>query len=397
MNPRAKTYTILGMRKLVSLFFILTLVVYFITSSGKTPYDYFTRLADSFAQGKYYLEDNPPWLSELIPAENNKYYVVYPPMPAILSIPFVLIFGHNFQQQYLAHILGAGIVGLTMLTAWKFKKDLKLLIFIGLLVSVGNIIWFLSSVGSSWYLGQVCAAFFMTAAIYESLNKKRAILTGIFLGAMFLSRIHTVLIFPLFLYLYFDKKMWLKNYLSLTFGAIPFLLFNFYYNFVRFGTIFDQAYFILPSVLNELDKPWFANGVANPIYIPNNLRVMFLSFPVITQTFPYIIPSWAGLAIWITTPLFIFTLFNKIKDKLVLNSWISIILIFIVVASHGGTGWTQFGYRFAVDFYPLLFLLLIKYFSHNKIKKIHWILLFIGIVVNTWGVLFINKFGFVTF
>ena len=28
------------MRKLISLFFILTLVVYFITSPGKTPYDY---------------------------------------------------------------------------------------------------------------------------------------------------------------------------------------------------------------------------------------------------------------------------------------------------------------------------------------------------------------------
>jgi hypothetical protein len=262
------------MRKLVSIFFILSLVIYFLTSAGKTPYDYFTRLGSAFLQGKYYLEENPPWLSELIPTEDKKYYVVYPPMPAILSIPLVAIYP-NFEQQHLAHILGAGIVALTILIAAKFNKDTKFLIFIGLLVSVGNIIWFLSSVGSSWYLGQISAAFFMTAAIYEALGKKRTYLTGIFLGAMFLSRIHTVLVFPLFLYLYFDKKEWLKNYVGLAVGGLPFLAFNFYYNFIRFGTIFDQAYFILPAVLNELDKPWFINGVANPVYIPDNIRLCF--------------------------------------------------------------------------------------------------------------------------
>jgi hypothetical protein len=111
-----------------------------------------------------------------------------------------------------------------MIIAWKFKKDYKLLIFMGLLTSIGNIIWFLSSVGSSWYLGQICAAFFLTAAIYESFNKKRLLLTGLFLGAAFLSRLHVALSFPLFLYLYFDKKKWFKNYLLITLGALPFLL-----------------------------------------------------------------------------------------------------------------------------------------------------------------------------
>jgi hypothetical protein len=109
------------------------------------------------------------------------------------------------------------------------------------------------------------------------------------------------------------------------------------------------------------------------------------------------IPSWAGLSILITTPLFIYTLFNKLKDKLVLFTWISIIPIALVVLSHGTTGFAQFGYRFAVDFYPLFFLLIIKYFSKNKIETIHWVLLSVGILVNFWGVIFINKFGFVSF
>lgn len=375
----------------------MTLVVYFITSPGKTPYDYFTRLADSFLQGKYYLEESPPWLSELIPAGENKFYVVYPPMPAFISMPARFVFKDKFEQQYLAYILGAGIVALTMSISWKLKKDKKLLIFIGLLTGFGNIIWFLSSVGSSWYLGQISAAFFLTAAIFESLSKKRAVLVGIFLGAAFLSRLHTIFSFPLFLFLFYDKKNWLTNYFKIGLSAFPFLLFNFFYNYIRFGTITDQAYFLLPQLLGETNAPWFKYGVLHPRYISNGLKTMFLEMPKILKVFPFIQPSWNGLAIWITTPVFIFSFLAPFKEKIVKYSWISIILIMLVIISHGGNGFAQFGYRFAVDFYPLLFLLLIKYFSKNKITKIHWLFLIFGIIVNLWGVLWINKFGWVGF
>ena len=121
---------ILGKKKLIFpiFIFIISLVVYYLTSSGKTPYDYFTRLAASFLKGKYYLTENPTWLNELIPGDNNKYYVVYPPMPAILSLPFVFILKNFFQQQYLSHLLGAEIVILTIKLALKIKKDIKLAI-----------------------------------------------------------------------------------------------------------------------------------------------------------------------------------------------------------------------------------------------------------------------------
>lgn len=406
MNPSIKTYTILGMRKIAFAFFIISLIIYFISSAGKTPFDYFTRLSDSFLAGKYYLTENPPWLSELIPAGANnqslasqnpsKFFVVYPPMPALLAIPFRFIFGEGFQQQYLAHILGAGIVFLTMLISWTIKRSKALAIWSGLLVGVGSIIWYMSASGSVWYLGQISAAFFLTAAIYEGLSKKRPFLVGIFLGAAFLSRLHTILSLPLFLYLLYDKG-WFKKYFYLGLGILPFMAFNFYYNFIRFGTIFDQAYFLLPGILNELDKPWFAKGVINISYIPNNIQAMFWTFPKILQTFPYIQPSWAGLAIWITTPAFVYSLWAPIKENIVKISWISILLIFLVVASHGGTGWAQFGYRFAVDFYPILTLLTIKAVSKGKLIWHHWLLLVIGIIVNLWGVIWINKFGWVSF
>ncbi len=382
------------MRKLSLILFVIILIVYRLASGGATPYDYFTRLSDSFLQGKIYLQENPPWLNELIPAGEGKFFVAYPPMPAIIAMPFRLIFGQKFHQEYLSIILGAGISLLVMKIAWQIKKDRKLVIWSGLLTGFGTIIWFLSSVGSSWYLGQITSAFFLMVAIFEAIKSKRPFVVGLFLGASYLSRIHTILAFPLFLYLLFDKKDWFKRYFYFGLGVLPFILFDFYYNFIRFGVIWDKGYYLIPGVLNER---WFAKGLFDLSYIPDNIKVAFASLPKFSKTFPYVTPSWAGLSIWITTPAFIYALFANIKEKIVQFSWLSILMIAFIVFGHGTTGFAQFGYRFAVDFYPILIFLTIKGVARTGIKWHHWLLLFISILVNLWGVLWINKFGWVGF
>jgi len=386
---------ILGKKKFILpiFIFIITLVVYYLTSAEKTPYDYFTRLATSFLKGKYYLTQNPAWLNELIPAGNNKYYVVYPPMPAILSMPFVFILKDFFQQQYLAHLLGAGIVLLTINLSLKIKKDIKLALWSGILVGLGSIIWYLSTNGSSWYLGHLSSCFFLMASLNESFGKKRPFLVGALLGASYLSRLTTILSFPLFLYLIKGGKR-MKNIVKFALGIMPFLTFNFFYNFIRFGTIFDKGYLLIPGVLDEI---WYEKGLFSLSYIPKHLKIIFASFPIFQKEFPFVIPSWAGLSIWITTPAFLYSLFSNIKEKVVKISWIVIILISLVIFSHGTTGFTQFGYRFAVDFYPFLFLLVIKSVTETGLKPIHYVLLAISIIVNLWGVTWINIFGWVSF
>ncbi len=372
---------------------LAVLIIYSATSGGATPYNYFIRLATSFLQGKYYLTENPPWLSELVPDIGGKFYVIQPPMPAILALPFVFIFGKNFQQQILAHIVGAGLVILTMLLSFRIKRDAKLAIWSGLLVGLGSIIWYEAATGSVWYLGQITSAFFLTAALVEAFGKKRPILIGIFLGATFLSRLHVILALPFFLYiLYKNKASFLKNFFFLGLGMAPFFIFNFWYNFVRFGSIFDKGYFLVPGIYSE---PWFSKGMLNIAYIPEHLKVIFLMLPKFISKMPFIEPSWGGLAIWITTPAFIYSLRANIKENITKLSWLSIFLIFLLVSLRGGTGWTQFGYRYAIDFYPFLTLLTIKGVAKTGLKWHHWLLLSISILVNFWGVIFINKFGFV--
>lgn len=381
------------MKKLVVFAFLFSLIVYFVTSAGRTPYDYFTRLSDSFLQGKLYITQNPPWLSELIPAGAGKFYVAYPPMPAILAMPFRLIFKEKFEQQYLSQLLGAAAVAFTMLISWKIKKDYKLLIWSGILSAFGTITWYLSATGSSWYLGQITAVFFLTIAIWKGMDKKNPFLVGLFLGAAYLSRLQVVLSLPLFLYL-FSGRDWFKKYSLLAMGIAPFVFFDFYYNFARFGTILDKGYYLIPGIFSE---PWFSKGLFNINYIPNNLKVFLGALPKFSKIFPHITPSWAGLAVWITTPAFIYAFWANIKEKAVRFSWVSIILISLLIFSHGSTGFAQFGYRFAADFYPILVFLTIKGVAKTGLKWHHWVFLFIGVFVNLWGVIFINKFGWVGF
>jgi len=363
--------------------------IYFLSGNGATPYDYFSRLADSFLKGKFYLTQPNPWLGELIRGGLGKYYVVFPPMPSILLMPFRLLFGNNFRQDYLADLLGAGTVVMAMAMAWKIKKDVKLLIWTGLLTGFGTIIWFMSAVGSAWYLGQITGAFFLTAALLAALHKKPAFLIGILLGAAFLSRLHLLLSIPLFLYLLNDKNRF-KNYKNLALGILPFVLFNFYYNFARFGVIWDKAYTLMPDLIYGTAYP---KGVFSLNYIPSHLKVMFASLPVFFKGFPYIFPDWRGLAIWITTPAFVYAFFTDRKEKLVQFSWLSIFLISIAIFGHYTTGFAQFGYRFAVDFYPILLFLTIKGVARTGLRWHHWLLLAISVAVNFWGVFSMHLFG----
>lgn len=376
------------------LLLIFPLVTYFMTSSGTTPYDYFTRLADAFLNNKYYLQDSPAWLNELIPIGDNKYAIVYPPAPAIISMPLRYFFGHLFEQQYLAHLFGALFALIIAKTAFKITKKVNIFIWFYLLAGFGNIIWFLASNGSVWYLGQVSGALFLSAAIYESVSKKRLLLISIFMGMAVLSRLQTILAIPLIAYLNWKDIKNFINFIKLTFPFFIILSLYAIYNFIRFGSFIETGYSLIPGVLNE---PWYSHGIFHFSYITNNLKVMFLSLPIFKNEFPYITPSWGGLSILITTPAFIYVILTKLKDRSNQFTLLSLVLIALVTFSHGGTGFTQFGYRYAVDFYPILFFILINRIKVTNLSWHHWVLLIFSIIVNLWGVLWINKFGWVSF
>jgi len=375
---------------ILSLLFLSIFLIYFSTGPAQpTPYNYFVRLAEAFSHGRIYLTEAPSWLNELIPLQ-EKYFVVYPPLPAIFLLPFVFSFGANFSQTLFSNLLGALNAVLVFLILGKLKIGKKTQIWTTILFALGTNHWFLASIGSAWYLAHIVAVFFILLAIRETLGSKRALLVGLFLGAAFWSRLPTILAFPFFAVLLWQKKNF-KPFLKLTLGVGLFVCLNFLYNFLRFRTIFDVGYALIPGVLNE---PWSKLGLFNLHYLPRHLKILFLKLPLFSHSPPYLRPSYEGLALWLTTPAFIFALKAKIREKIAWAAWLVIFLIAIPNFTHSTVGFSQFGYRFAMDFTPFLILLTVLGIK-QKIKWYHQVLIIVGVVINLWGVLWINKFGWV--
>src|SRR2546430_16278976 len=77
-----------------------------------TDYDYYGRLADAFLHGRWWLTEAPPWLNELLPCGEGRFCVVYPPLPAILSLPFVPFFPTAVSQVVASRIAGGASAGI---------------------------------------------------------------------------------------------------------------------------------------------------------------------------------------------------------------------------------------------------------------------------------------------
>lgn len=378
--------------RILVLLFITTFLVYFLTSPGESNYDYFGRLAHAMSEGKSYLSDNPPWLNELVPID-GKYYVVYPPVPAMLMVPFVFIFGRSDFQTLFSIILGAINVCLVyvMLSRLKFSRMTALVIT--LFFGFGTNHWYLASVGSAWFIAHIAALTFLLLALIEAFGKKRLFLIGVLLGISFWSRTPIIFTVPFF-YIYFYKLFWplekkkIINFVLFNLGVGLVVFFDGYYNYIRFG---DFSPFSPYNLIPNLDKdPVFKDGFMSLAFIPRHLEALFMKLPKLQSESPYLIPSLYATAIWFTSPLLIY-IFNFRKNLLFFSSWIGVLGPLVIILLWAGVGYAQFGYRFAQDFMPFLLLLVALGIG----KKPSWIaygLLFLSILVNVWGTILINLY-----
>lgn len=376
-------------KKVAIILGILAFLVYSFSHRGEgSHWNYFILLSDAFLHGRLNVIDHPSWLNELI-LWQGEYYVVYPPMPAILLTPFVAIFGKDFYQPILSWIIGGLNVSLCFLVLRK-KFSTKISLWTSLLYAFGTMQWFHAEVGSVWYMAHIVAMFFIWLMLWESFSKQRLFLIGTFLGMAYLSRLPAILAIT-FIVLYFYKKFISKNYIEVTqnitkllAGILPFILLNFSYNFLRFGVIYDISYTLLP-VHNE---PWYRFGIFSIKYIPIHLMEIFTSLPKISIQPPFVIPSLNVMALWFVTPAFVLLLRANYKKFINVVVLTAVIIMSFPALMHGENGFTQFGFRFFLDLMPFLILLVAA-----GIKEIDWkvkLLIFVSVLINLWGVIMIS-------
>src|SRR2546428_6087783 len=323
-------------------------VAYLVAGAGlATDYDYFGRLAAAFLAGHWWLDEAPSWLNELIACGDGRWCVVYPPVQAIFSLPFVP-FVRSAYAQVLASRVAGGASAAPLYLALRAYGAPKAWSIAGTLLSAFGTTLFCSSVdGRAWYAAHAASIGFAAAGFLVAARGGRPALAGAFLGVAALGRLPVAAATP-GLALLLARRAGLSYRRALggmVLGGLPFALVYAGYNLLRWGTPFDAGYARLIE-----DDVFFTQGLFSPLYLPRQLVALFLEPPDIVPATPFVlIPHYVGMSLFLTTPAFlwIFLALREVRrDAVVAATGGAALGPLLPDLLPGTVGSQQFGYRF---------------------------------------------------
>ncbi|MEX2007845.1 MAG: hypothetical protein WD992_03665 [Candidatus Levyibacteriota bacterium] len=371
--------------------FLLSLFTTFLyVTAGQKNWDKsLVLLSEQFLKGKISLPINEYLPIGDIADYKYNFYVYFGPLPSILLMPAVAVFGKEFPQYFI------GVFSLTVsfivvyLLSRKFKFDKLDSLWLSLFFVFSSVLFSSSVMNISAYQVEALGVPLILFAIYEYFSRKRPILIGLFLAFAVLTRFTLMFSIVFFVIEFFKKRLSLKQ---LALILIPFLLSILLlglYNQRRFHSFFETGYSynrILGAFpLSENLK----HGTVSVSHVPANLYNFLIKSPdpLLGQKhgfflkFPYLIANPWGMAIWWTSPLFLMLIIKFKKNKYTLPAILTTFALAIPVFTYYSIGFVQFGYRYALDFFPFLFLLLIPSLS-PKLSKTAIALIVVGVLFN---------------
>jgi hypothetical protein len=379
--------------------------------------DHYFFQAQSWLNGRLDINNAPANLIDVVTYKDNR-YMPLGAFPTLLTLPFVAVLGDLYKQNILLFF----VVAVSVWAGWNIVKKIKPLFSSTHFWLV--ILFFLSTVFFScavqaegaWYVAHIVTACFILLAINETLGTRRGWLIGLFVGMAAATRFTSLFTFPFFIWLLSvnnpfsnEKKVIFEPYKKIIlrlflFGigvAIP-LSFYFLNNYLRFGSFLESGYNL--AVLAEKDSLNLARaeGLFGLVHLPKNLYYFLLAIPEPYNSnwvgnpadapflqFPYLKPSPWGMSIFITTPAVIYIFKAGLRQPLVQACWMGIILCAIPILTYYGVGWSQFGYRYALDFTPFIWLLIVwvlreREISYKKPNLAFWLII-TGCIINLIG------------
>jgi hypothetical protein len=152
------------------------------------------------------------------------------------------------------------------------------------------------------------------------------------------------------------------------------------FNYARFDSFTEFGHTYLNVRWTARIQRW---GLFNYHFVSRNLAAFFALTPRILTKAPYVQVSWHGMSLFLTTPIFIYLLWPKIRDRLHWPLWLTVLPIFVTHALYQNDWWVQFGYRFSLDY--TIFLVLLLAVGGRKLGWTARTLILVGIAINLFG------------
>ena len=365
-----------------------------------------------FPQGNDWMQDVYP-LSELNGSPTGA-LLPFPPLPAIVLLPFVAIWGLATDIRNVSVLVGVVDVALAWWALGRLRVSRRIRLATTVFFAFGTVFWYAAQIGTTWFFAHVCAVGLLLIAVGIALGAdpdadaevadtassprnlagglralarplglidKRQFLAGLLFGLACTARLTVVFGAPFFM-LVGGGGSWVRRSFSAGLGAIIPVGLLLAYNVATTGHVFHPGY--------EYQYQKEANGyrvlgynpdwaIEDVRYLPQNVGIMFLSTPAILpdrtlgafgetdtptctelgaerglfdEDCPIAIPRAIGTSILLTSPAFLLAGWALFsrRSRLVAGAYLAVLAIAFVNLMHFSQGWVQFGYRFSNDF-----------------------------------------------
>lgn len=356
-------------------------------------------LADAFLHGRLWIDKCPDADCAIF---DGKTYVIFPPLPALIVMPFVALFGFAGFKGFFVLAL---VFGGASLLLWRQ-------IFGALGVVRGDAYWLLVALAFTsplfqvtaraegvWFFAQAVGFFCATAAIWAVVCRASLPLAGLFIALAFLCRQMTIF-YPLFLavlVMKHDERLLRPSPAMLgriALAAVPIavaLLVIFAYDAARFGNPLDTgyAYTSNPGQVSFIGRRIADHGLFSREYVLFNALYLFVQGLHFEFTGPYLTQltgiDKAGVAFLVSSPWLLLAFYARL-DRAFAAGLIVIAIIAGITLFYHGNGYAQLNtQRFVLDWLPILVVLMVRG-KHPTAFAVLPLLVTWAIVTNTIAV-----------
>ncbi|HTU60929.1 MAG TPA: hypothetical protein VMF89_20895 [Polyangiales bacterium] len=375
------------------LIYVFCAVVYVavlgLRARGPSDNTHFVSLAQSYLHGQLsVVGDRPPGNNDWAQYQ-GRWYVVFPPLPALMVLPAVAIWHEAvWDRLYWALFAGLGPALLYVLlrslreregSGRTAAEDLALTA----LFAFGSAYFYTAVQGTVWFAAHVVACPLIALYVLWSVQARRPLAAGLMLGLAVATRPSTMYLAPIFLIEalsaarpdtapisreidniyarignFLRGVSWPRALRSCVLFGLPFaavVAVTLLLNYLRFGDPFEVGYKYLRIRWSGRIEKW---GLFNYHYLAKNLAVYLAALPWLTSAYPFVRISRHGLALWFTTPNYLWVLWPKRVRALLVALAIGAGCTAIADLCYQNSGWIQFAYRFSLDYSVALIALL---------------------------------------
>lgn len=386
-----------------------------------TAANHYALLADAWIHGRHHLAGTPPSYAGMndFALFDGKWFISFPPFPAILMMPLVWVSGspENFRDgQFVVWLAGIGPAVL-FLVLEKLRRTERSTrsevdnVRLAALFAFGTVYFFTAVQGTVWYAAHVVGVGLAALFVLFALDAERPALAGAMLGCMFLTRPTTALTGVFFafeavrvaygkpfptegtledriasVFRDLDRQKLLRLLVRFAIPVLVALAFASWLNWSRFRDPSPSAFgheFLQVGWKTRIDR-W---GLFNVHFLPRNLSVMLASLPWLPpkgapSPAPFII-SGHGLALWFTSPIWLFLLRPKRVSFTFVATCVAALGPLAMNLLYQNSGWFQFGYRFSNDY--AVFLMVMLAVSTKRLGRAFWFCAAWAIAWNLFG------------